>query len=857
MNIDKNRVEMIANNSSSGYEFLNDLYIKDVIENIKTNYNLENYKLIINLLAKILNEKNSDILEDLFENPPVFSMPSYKKYLRFKGQKEFEKYKEKNNIIYDNLFTRICNYLKTESVFKTSQVFDLQIKKIEEVLGIDKEKILHLFENYKYGYQHNNKEIQAKSASGINTIIKAFNSKSKEKFIQKYVQLGVDKTSINFKNNTNTLLFDSDNFSDFLFSGDLGSKFRLFIKDKFNLDVSDDDLCKIVSNILSGKQNENLEFFDIDLPDDKNLLKKSKSYKRLRDNYLSKIRREFLFDDISYMNQYMYSTKSQRQKLKNYFSKKQLRLLDEIRDIFNEAGAYFIISNYELIALSQYKLPSYLEEKKIKAANKKYDMYNSFCNLVFKNFYAEKKNNSFFEYLIDFSAICYLMENVSDKTFDTLDCNSQRYNNLKNLLFDNGLISLIIFSSDNLDFVDKIINNNSVISSFDINNLVNIEKDINVFDYVDDMTFALLGFDVSKKIVYNRQFLYDDNSFDNINLRLRKADDLMYRSEFVKTSSIPYFDPIKYNDLVLERYNNNDPSILTSGIDSNTCFKLSAVENDYLFYSILNKNGMVVKISDKDGMVARITCHRFFNVLMINSIRSVTNSYEVLSIDDVKRNDDIVKIVEMFADKMINDTSMDDCPIDFVVCNKAGVLKLDKYNKNYKVIPDILFRMPIDVYSSDFDEFKNMYNDSEQFLQSVPNFDGSDHPFITDYGNYPILLLKSRDNKKLDRRVDFNFQSPVDKYVRNDKVLYIGTGNILLTEDEIKQINRIDAISYISNGFDVSLYQLPLYEGKKFTNYVITNSYYMLIDSDGNIYENAIIDKEYKKVFCKKKDKLS
>ena len=53
MNIDKNRVEMIANNSSSGYEFLNDLYIKDVIENIKTNYNLENYKLIINLLAKI------------------------------------------------------------------------------------------------------------------------------------------------------------------------------------------------------------------------------------------------------------------------------------------------------------------------------------------------------------------------------------------------------------------------------------------------------------------------------------------------------------------------------------------------------------------------------------------------------------------------------------------------------------------------------------------------------------------------------------------------------------------------------------------------------------------------------------
>ena len=48
MNIDKNRVEMIANNSSSGYEFLNDLYIKDVIENIKTNYNLENYKLIIN-----------------------------------------------------------------------------------------------------------------------------------------------------------------------------------------------------------------------------------------------------------------------------------------------------------------------------------------------------------------------------------------------------------------------------------------------------------------------------------------------------------------------------------------------------------------------------------------------------------------------------------------------------------------------------------------------------------------------------------------------------------------------------------------------------------------------------------------
>ena len=162
---------------------------------------------------------------------------------------------------------------------------------------------------------------------------------------------------------------------------------------------------------------------------------------------------------------------------------------------------------------------------------------------------------------------------------------------------------------------------------------------------------------------------------------------------------------------------------------------------------------------------------------------------------ETKQMIEIVKLVKLMAEKMIELTTQDICPIDYVVCNKAGILEnseLENYFQFESINAD-LFREPINLYAEDWQEFVHTYDGKEQLLQEVPS--NPENSFTTDFGNhYPAILITSRNYMALTspRNISLNDQPATYKRPRREIEEYISAE---LTDQIIARINRIRALS--------------------------------------------------------------
>ena len=93
--------------------------------------------------------------------------------------------------------------------------------------------------------------------------------------------------------------------------------------------------------------------------------------------------------------------------------------------------------------------------------------------------------------------------------------------------------------------------------------------------------------------------------------------------------------------------------------------------------------------------------------------------------------------------------------IDYVVCNKAGILESSYFNNCYDIIPEHIAEQPIDIYNDDWQDFISL----PKYLLKQSNR-GDKIPFTTDYGHYPALLIASYDNQQLSRMSDIGYSSP-------------------------------------------------------------------------------------------------
>lgn len=850
-------------------DLMEDSYFLECVEHCKANPSSATYKLLIKTLVECSHLPNKELLTDLFANSLVLTISSYRKLLRYKGQKAWDQYRSSNEKLYNNLSACICNYLVTHTLEDTITEFQTELKQISNSANKDYSLVVSLLSKYKSAYQSRDQLALSTASSNIKNLIKSFNAKSKEDYVYNYIDEHIEEIKPNFsagiEENKSKAKISIPHYLDIIIQNyQLRNTLRVYINDTFGYTVDNKELCDIITNILLSNDQKNLDFFHIETPPRLLALQPTKAFNRLSNNYLRKIEASFSIQQIEAMNLYLNELNPEKRKSERCkFSREQLLLLEEISPILKEASVTLTVKDEHFAIFSEVDILDELEEREMKATHANLERYRDLCSLIKRSYYSQCRafsdmieeskisiddNNIPFtddnyylnnmNYLFNFDTIISILKKINPEKLAKYSMSDPYYDNLHYLLCEDGLLACALMDESVDEMIVNIIENTASIykgnlrNDFNMNRLSDISKKAELLQFIDDFTLSLLGEDVADKIVYNFQFLQGKNTPDKITERLEKATDLMIRAQEIDKSAIPYFEPIQVNDVTLSRYRNNDSSILTSGIDSNTCFKISANDNDYLFYSILNKNGMVCRVEEDGQMIGRITAHRLSNVLLINGARTVENDYQATSLEKLERNNSMIEAIVQMANQLIVLTSESDCPIDFVVSNKAGILEAPEYNESFSILSDHLFRNPIDCYHDDFIAFKNTYQGQKEFLQEVPYYTQG-VPFTTDFGHYPVVLISSRDGKFLDKLWDITTNSPEAIYERPEQKVLLGMGT--LGDDEIQAIERIDALSFAKEGKDVFTFHRNTYQDQFFELYEIGEDYYNLVD-DGKTF---------------------
>ena len=80
----------------------------------------------------------------------------------------------------------------------------------------------------------------------------------------------------------------------------------------------------------------------------------------------------------------------------------------------------------------------------------------------------------------------------------------------------------------------------------------------------------------------------------------------------------------KTNNYTYSIYDSQDETVLLAGINTDACFRINGMDNDFLHYCVLDKNGFIIKITDSFGnFIGRASGFRNGNGVYINQLRTI------------------------------------------------------------------------------------------------------------------------------------------------------------------------------------------------------------------------------------------
>ena len=776
-------------------KFNNSKEIQDLIDQNKDNLKGEDYYRIVNKLLEKLCLENAENIKKIFINKPKFKISTYKQVLRIEASKEFDVLKTEKDSLFVSLSRSLCEDLKDRSTKDVLTKYSKELEYIDTVSS--RELLVHLIKEHKDALlSYDTKRINETKIK-IREFTRKFNIKYKEYFIKKYIEQKIEEIKDDFEEKIEYSediceYISEDAFIKLFLEEPLTtSSFKRKIYEYFNQEVNNKTIEKIIHNILNNTDVNNYQILDIEsienINEKANILKESKAFNRLNRNYLNRINKLFkgfskkvLCDFIKDIDNLYY--------YRSYLTKGQYSLLSEITPIYKEAKCEALIEDDKL-AFKKVNLLNTYELKEIKKEYLAYKKYLGIRRLVMEYYVnASKSRNSVIlnsntnnyplvfdddnykiknvGIFLNIKALFNLLSNLNNDLIKNYDDKTIEF--IKKVVFNEGILGCVMKYDAKIN-IASIINSVSRINKDLLNvkkiDLEHLIKQTNLYKYADEFQIAILGEKVANKIINNRQFV-QKNDYEDIKRRLDKATDLVIRGITKDKSAGPYDVTTVLNDIVISRYSSDDPELLSSGIDTNTCFRLDGDDNDFVFYSVLNKNGAVLKITDLNNkLIGRMSVFRQANVLFINGIRTKDEKEKTISKEIIDQNDNIFKCLLKFSQNIIDYTTDSDLPIDFVVCNKAGILESSYFKDNYYLVPDHFLKNPLDVYNEDWEEFIHTYDKYPvNYLQQV--IKGNQNMFTTDFGHYPALLIASRDYRILERPSDIAYATPNDIYKR-------------------------------------------------------------------------------------------
>lgn len=285
--------------------------------------------------------------------------------------------------------------------------------------------------------------------------------------------------------------------------------------------------------------------------------------------------------------------------------------------------------------------------------------------------------------------------------------------------------------------------------------LIGIENILTLMHFQDD----ILGKVIDKDIVCS---IYEDGYYEvnDLNKRIDILIDLFKESYKRITSTIPYLsykDGI-YKVEILDTYNKD---ILRSNKAS--LYKVGAVGNDFLHYSILNKNGLQIGIYKNEQLVSKILGVRNGNTIYLNALEGD---------NDANYNE----LLRLFANELIRITKDEAEPIEYVtIVNNSQYESCNGLKLDTTICP--IINDPINKIYYDFEVFKEY-----KHLLHV-------NAIYTNYKDNISTLLSS--SQIVDQN-NFKYYDVEDKYYRIRKPVIKLSNNI-----GEEYINRVKLILYL------------------------------------------------------------
>lgn len=791
-------------------------------------------------------------LAELFAVIPEMSIDSYQKTAFLYANKKYEEELNKDEPIPHGFYQILDDSIIKTGFLPTLRVYEKELKLISDTLQLGDTTLRDILKDLRPRQNKGLNEIQQeqKSRSKLKQIFRKFNSVFKENYIKGIVErkMKLLQDTVIFKDqSTLKRVLKPDSFADSIFNNSvLLSRIKAIISEDFYVYPTDSMVREIIIATTKKNYKDSMcRTLMVQAPESYERYLRERHIRRMEANFIPKLleasknysleEKQVIVKAIEYKQKCLSTAVSQDSEeyrsLKMLIRKESMVLISGIAKMLNKASGKISIVDGEfsftfprrVTPVEIAECESYKNELRSikKIHNNLYGLYNKQNEVLLEFMNLNKPSLDANEDSIDKSK--WLDAERVKKLISLLDIN--RINNmpkkvftaLKKFLVKDDLLWIYLAGNIQLSVVAKIINNfEAIYSSIDpskinISNITELVKKANLYDYVDDFTIALIGLDNLSKIINYNQFLGVNVTDEIIRLRIQKVVDLALRAENTYTSSLPFSCDIRTDKYSLLRYRNNDPSIFTSGFDTKTCFSVGVNENDFFFYSLLSKDGYVIKIvNDKNELVARASCFRRNNVLMINGIRFLNNKVIPANQEELQQFKEVVDLVRLMAKKMISITSYDRCPIDYVVCNQAGLLENAWFEGMFEKVNSQLFKEPINVYNEEWEKFVHMYdNEPVQMLQEVPS--NPEHSFTTDFGNhYPALLLESRNNMGLFSPRDISLEDQDPTYFRPRRSVreFIGEE---INADILASINRIRAHDYArrrKDGEDMGVFSL-------------------------------------------------
>lgn len=705
--------------------------------------------------TKIFYDRLKDFIKNTISTP--LKVSDARKVFQMVSQKKWEDYRRENNDYYTNIFNRICDSLEKNNNF-ISALNELKfLMKIDDVLDERKYALFNAFIEYHQIYHSSTAEnklelLQAKR-DDISKNAALFISKSKEDFIseqmalfdeqyKKFFIIRIDNPIVKKKvveikqRDMLKKLFNSQDADLMQKLGIIKSKYLTY---NYNSSISKDRIPQILDLFITQSISNNVSSIDDILSSSKpsrfdeyeNYEKASKIINRLNSHNITfdgqevnKYRDFISFDG----GKYIYKG--------NGFNENELAQIMGYKDlkyIFGKIRSEIIqiakgIDSFD--NLTQDDIKSVIGECPFT------DEYYSFDPNIFNRYYI-KFFNTYIETLEENKEVLLNQKNyqAAQKLANASgllklsmiselgrhDSNSPQFTEVQKYVSDNELSNVLANIPNLMSLLTP--------EEFTIENLDKILDFKDMFKYADLKQISLLGKDVIKKIYSNNGFTSSSQAE-----RIKVACDLVSSMVARKESTVPYIHG-SYRNYKYSLYDSTDETLLTTGLDTNACFRCCGNDNDFLHYCALDKNGFVIKLTDSEGnFIGRASGFRNGNGVYINQLRTI---YDKKSSAYSSERDAIIKTFEQACNDIVEtsqNNQIEETKIDFVVVTKSYTLEDTRSNVDGRTT-DKIGMNPMDAESDDWKQFRNATKNLSEASRN--DF------FNTDFGNYSLICMKS------------------------------------------------------------------------------------------------------------------